>query len=108
MDYYRNEIKERLDELVADGNETRAEIIKRWADGETDDDFGNMTGSRFCSTYKAEQALLSGGFPFDYEINELLDEVGYNIGELVERGAETCDVIICELVARDMANSGAL
>lgn len=98
MDYYKNEIRETLADLVADGYETREEILNRWERGETEDDFGNFTGSRFCSTYKAEEALKKAGFPFDDELNELLKEFGYNdFQKLMDRGAEVVDVILCEL-----------
>lgn len=97
MDYYKNEIRETLADLVADGYETREEILNRWERGETEDDFGNFTGSRFCSTYKAQEAIKASGFPFDDEINEALEEFGYNIGDLLKRGAETLDIVLCEL-----------
>ena len=98
MDYYKNEIRETLAEIVADGYETREEILNRWERGETEDDFGNLTGSRFCSTYKAQEALKKSGFPYDEELNELLEEFGYtDWGVLLKKGAETVDVIFCEL-----------
>ena len=98
MEYYKNEIKAILEDKIADGDETREEILNRWADGDTQDDFGNMTGSRFCSTYKAEEALKQAGFPFNEELNGLLEEVGYNM-DILNKGAEVVDVILCELVA---------
>ena len=100
MDYYKNEIRETLADLVESsiGYETREEILNRWERGETEDDFGNFTGSRFCNTYKAEKALEKSGFPYDKELNKLLDEFGYNsIDKLMDRGAEVVDVILCEL-----------
>lgn len=98
MDYYKNEIKEILEDKIAEGYETKEEILRRWADGDTEDDFGNLTGSRFCSTYKAQEALKQAGFPFDEELNALLEDVGYNLS-ILNRGAEVVDVILCELVA---------
>lgn len=100
MEYYKNEIRDILADKIADGYETKEEILKRWADGNTDDDFGNMTGSRFCSTYKAEEALKKAGFPYNDDLNQILDEVGYTPAELVEKGPEVADVILCELVVR--------
>lgn len=97
MEYYKNQIKDVLDQLVNDGQETREEILNRWADGDTQDDFGNMTGSRFCSKYAAEEALKESGFPFDEELNDLLGECGYDM-TILNRGAEIVDVILCELV----------
>lgn len=99
MEYYKQQIRETLDDIVNDGYETREEVLKRWEDGDTQDDFGNMTGSRFCSTYKAEQALKEAGFPWDGELVDLIESVGYELGDLMKRGAEVIDVILCELVA---------
>ena len=65
MEYYKNEIKEVLENLVDEGYETRDEILNRWEEGDTQDDFGNITGSRFCSAWKAEEALKEAGFPFN-------------------------------------------
>lgn len=96
MEYYKEEIKEVLENLVDEGNETREEIIKRWEDGDTQDDFGNMTGSRFCSTWKAEEALKQAGFPFDEDLNAMLQEIGYDFS-ILNKGAEVVDVILCEL-----------
>ena len=97
MDYYKQVIKDTLDDIVAEGEETREQVLARWADGDTQDDFGNITGSRFCNTYKAEEALKEASFPWDYDLNELLKEFDYNMGELMERGAEVVDVVLCEL-----------
>lgn len=96
MEYYKEEIKEVLENLVDEGNETREEIINRWEDGDTQDDFGNMTGSRFCSTWKAEEALKQAGFPFDENLNAMLKDVGYDLS-IMDKGAEAVDVILCEL-----------
>ena len=97
MDYYKNEIRETLADLVADGYETREEILNRWEDGDYQNDFGEIDGSRFCSTYKAQEAIKASGFPFDDELNEALKEFGYNVGDLLEKGAETLDIVLCEL-----------
>lgn len=98
MEYYKQVISDTLDDIVNDGYETREEVLARWEDGDTQDDFGNMTGSRFCNTYKAEEALKEAGFPWNYDLNELVKEFGYGMGELLERGAEVVDVVLCELV----------
>lgn len=96
MEYYKEEIKEVLRNLEDEGYETREEIIKRWEEGDTQDDFGNMTGSRFCSAWKAEEALKQAGFPFDEDLNAMLQEVGYDFS-ILNKGAEVVDVILCEL-----------
>lgn len=103
MEYYEMVVKDKLEDLVAEGYEKREEILQRWADGDTQDDFGNMTGSRQCSTYLATQALVEAGFPFDEELNDLLAEVGYDIS-ILNKGAETVDVIFCELIAPRVAS----
>ena len=96
MEYYKNEIKAVLEDKIAEGYETKEEILQRWEDGDTRDDFGNITGSRFCSTYKAQEALKEAGFPFDEELNQLLEDYGYNM-DILNKGAEVVDVILCEL-----------
>lgn len=96
MEYYKQVIKDTLEDIVAEGYETREEVLNRWADGDTQDDFGNMTGSRFCNRYKAEEALREAGFPFNEDLNDLLEEVGYDT-TILNRGAEVVDVILCEL-----------
>lgn len=98
MEYYEKEIAETLEDIVNDGHETREDVLKRWADGDTQDDFGNMTGSRFCNAYKAQEALKESGVPFDEELNELLESNGYDLS-ILDRGAEVVDVIFCELIA---------
>lgn len=105
MNYYKQVIRDTLDDIISEGYETREEVLKRWEDGDTQDDFGNMTGSRFCNAYKAQEALKEAGFPWDYDLNELLKEFDYNVGELLERGAEVVDVVLCELV---LAGTGIL
>lgn len=96
MDYYKQVIRDTLDEIVNEGYETREEVLKRWEDGNTQDDFGNLTGSRFCSTYKAQEALKEAGFPFNEELNTMLADCGYDL-TILDRGAEVVDVILCEL-----------
>ena len=100
MDYYKNEIRETLADLVESsiGYETRDEILDRWEQGDYQNDFGEIDGSRFCSTYKAQEALKASGFPFDDEINELLVEFGYDdLGVFLKKGAEALDIVLCEL-----------
>lgn len=98
MEYYEKEIAETLEDIINDGDETREEILRRWADGDTQNDFGNIDGSRFCNAYKAQEALKEAGFPFDEELNGLLEDCGYNL-TILDRGAEVVDVILCELIA---------
>ena len=97
MEYYKQVIRDKFDDLCHD-NETPEEILKRWSEGDTEDDFGNLSGSRTFSAYEAEEALKEAGFPWDSELNDLLTEVGYNVGELLDKGAEFIDVVLCELI----------
>ena len=103
MEYYKNEIKEVLQNLIDDGYETKEEILQRWEDGDTQDDFGNMTGSRFCNRWKAEEALKEAGFPYDEELNNILSDCGYDLS-ILNRGPEVVDVILCELVVSYVIN----
>jgi len=103
MDYYKKIILDKLEDLAGE-DRTRADILKAWAEGETEDDFGNYSGSRTFSTWQAEEDLKAAGFPFDEDINGLLEDVGYNMAELLSRGPETIDVIICELLAPQVAS----
>lgn len=98
MEYYKKIIKDKLKELVKYGDETDFQIAKRWLDGDTKDDFGNLSGSRTFNSYKARQALYEAGFPFDDDLLDLINEAGYDLS-IIKRGAEAVDVIICELLA---------
>nr|DAT74526.1 MAG TPA: hypothetical protein [Caudoviricetes sp.] len=103
MDYYKNIIKDKLNEFVDDGEETREQILTRWAEGDMQDDFGNYSGSRTCNAADAEKALIEAGFPFNSDITDLLIDAGYEL-DIVNRGAEVVDVVICELLAPVVAN----
>ena len=98
MEYYKNLIEDKLNELVKDGDEADFQIAERWLEGDTRDDFGNLSGTRFFNDYKTRQALFEAGFPFDGDLIDLLEEAGYKLSTL-KQGAETIDVIICELLA---------
>lgn len=102
MDYYKKEVEDILKDIVAEGYETEDQVWKRWEEGETQDDFGCITGSRYCNTCKARQALQKAGFPWDYELLELFSNYGYDLGEVIKKGAEVVDAIICELVAMEL------
>ena len=51
---------------------------------------GNSSGSYYCNTYKAEEALTHN---LDL-LKEALNEFGGNFNDALERGAEYCDVTI--------------
>lgn len=103
MDYYKKIILDKLEDLAGE-DRTRADILKAWAEGETEDDFGNYSGSRTFSTCQAEEDLKAAGFPFDEDLNALFEDVGYNMADLLSRGPEVIDVIICELLAPQVAS----
>lgn len=61
---------------------------------------GNASGSYFCNTWRAEEALSHN---LDL-LEEAADCFGDDLGELIRRGAETCDVIIrCYLLSECIA-----
>jgi hypothetical protein len=71
----------------------------------TGDVFGNMTGSRTCNTYKAEQFLNKSGAMFDDDIRAMFDDIDENyFYETLKRGAEVLDVVILELLAPQVIN----
>ncbi len=72
MEYYKNLIEDKLNELVKDGDEADFQVAERWLEGD--------------------------GFPFDGDLIDLLEEAGYSLSTL-KQGAEAIDVIICELLA---------
>ena len=98
MEYYKKIIKDKLKELVKYGDEADFQIAERWLEGDTRDDFGNLSGSRNFNDLKARQALFEAGFPFDDGLLDLINEAGYDLS-IIKRGAEAVDVIICELLA---------
>lgn len=79
---------------------TRGDAMKHMADNGFEDLFGNITGSRECSTYRAKKFLSESGAVWDDEIRDLFAEIGDDyFTETLARGAEVLDVVICELVA---------
>lgn len=89
---------------------TRGEAMQHMSDNGFEDLFGNMSGSRTYSTYDAQQFIDKSGAMWDDEILNLFSDLGDDyFTETLKRGAETLDVVICELVANgvlyDMASS---
>ena len=82
-----------------DKTKTRKEILEALQD-DTEDVFGNMSGSRTYSTYEAQQFLDKSGAIWDTDIHELFEEIGDDyFFETLKRGAETLDVVILELLS---------
>ncbi len=89
---------------------TRGDAMKHMSDNGFEDLFGNMTGSRTCNTYEAQKFIEESGAIWDEEIINLFADLGDDyFTETLKRGAETLDVVICELVANgvlyDMASA---
>ena len=63
---------------------------------------GNASGSYYCNAYKAEEAISHN---WDI-LNEALAEFGYDQPDVIEKGAEWCDVIIrCHLLPGILAEA---
>ena len=88
MEYWTFYDREELEEVAND---------ELWAD---DSVTGNGSGSYFCNTWKAEEALCHN---WDL-LAEACEEFGQDIGEAFKRGAEFCDVTIrCYLLGQAIA-----
>ena len=88
MEYWTFYDREELEEVAHD---------ELWAD---DSVTGNGSGSYYCNTWKAEEALCHN---WDL-LAEACEEFGQDIGEAVKRGAEFCDVTIrCYLLGQAIA-----
>ena len=62
---------------------------------------GNASGSYYCNTYKAEEALTHN---LDL-LKEALNEFGDDFNDALERGAEYCDVTIrCYVLGQVLAD----
>lgn len=95
----RELIEDHLGDTVPEYQATRREALEALRD-DHDDVFGNMTGSRTCNTYEAQQFIDKSGAIWDEEILDLFADLGDDyFTETLKRGAETLDVVICELVA---------
>lgn len=87
------------DQLSYDKELTRGDVLKALAE-DHEDVFGNMTGSRTCSTWESQQFIDKSGAIWDDEILNLFAGLGDDyFTETLKRGAETLDVVICELIA---------
>lgn len=98
MEYYEKIIRDKLEELVKYGGELDSDVAERWLKGNTEDDFGNLSGCRIFDIYKIKHALFESGFPFDEGLLNLLEGAGYDLS-IMKKGPEAVDVIICELLA---------
>lgn len=104
MEDYKKLVTELIEDHIEDvrnwdATKTRGDVLKDLAE-DHGDVFGNMTGSRTCSTYESQQFIDKSGAIWDDEILDLFAGLGDDyFTETLKRGAETLDVVICELVA---------
>ena len=109
MEAYKKLAEHLIDEHVADtkayeADKPRRVILEELLE-DTQDVFGNMSGSRTMSTEKAKQFITESGAVFDDEIAELYQELGESyFADTLKRGAETFDVVTLELVAPQVIN----
>ena len=88
MEYWTFYDRDELEEVARD---------ELWVD---DSVTGNGSGSYYCNTWRAEEALCHN---WDL-LAEACEEFGQDIGEAVKRGAEFCDVTIrCYLLGQAIA-----
>ena len=93
------------DQISYDKKLTRQKVLQNILDNGTEDIFGNMTGSRTCNTYEAEQFINKSGAMFDDDILEMFSELGDDyFTETLKRGAEILDVVILELLSNQIIN----
>lgn len=84
--------------------QSRREILEALIE-DTEDVFGNLSGSRTCSIYQAEQFINKSNALFDDEIAELFEQISDTYkAETLARGAETFDVVVLELLSPQVIN----
>ena len=103
MEAYKTLVRELIEDHLSDNVpayfETRRDALDALRE-DHDDVFGNMTGSRTCNTWEAQKFIDESGAIWDEDILDLFAGLGDDyFTETLKRGAETLDVVICELVA---------
>ncbi len=104
MDKYQKLVRDLIEDHIQDvmywdNTKTRAEVLKDLSE-DHEDVFGNLTGSRTCNTWEAQKFIDESGAIWDDDILDLFAGLGDDyFTETLKRGAETLDVVICELVA---------
>lgn len=106
MENYEELIKELIEQEIGEyttwnKGSSREDAIKHMSDNGFENLFGNIDGSRTYSTYEAQKFIEESGAIWDTNIHELFSEIknGY-FEKSLARGAETLDVIICELLGQ--------
>lgn len=109
MQEYKKLCEELINEHVTevqkwDKTKTRKEVLEALLD-DTENVFGNIDGSRTCSTYEAQQFIDKSGAIWDNDILDMFNEFDNDyFFEILKRGAETLDVVILELLAPQVIN----
>ncbi len=104
MEDYKKLVRELVEDHITermsyDKAETRKSVLDALLD-DTEDVFGNLTGSRTCNTWKAQQFIDASHAIWDDEILSLYSDLGDDyLASTLARGAEIFDVVTCELVA---------
>lgn len=104
MDKYQKLVRDLIEDHIQDvmswdNTKTRLEVLKDLSE-DHEDVFGNLTGSRTCNTWEAQKFIDESGAIWDDDILDLFAGLGDDyFTETLKRGAETLDVVICELVA---------
>lgn len=104
MEDYKTLVRDLIEDHITDvqgwdADKTRKDVLEALQE-DTENVFGNIDGSRTCSTWEAQQFIDKSGAIWDSEILDLFSDLGDDyFTETLKRGAETLDVVICELVA---------
>ena len=108
MDDYKKLVRDLIENHISDvqgwdASKTRKDVLTDMQEEGNDNVFGNMDGSRTCNTYEAQQFIDKSGAIWDEDILNLFADLGDNyFTETLKRGAETLDVVICELVSYEV------
>lgn len=83
---------------------SREQILEELLE-DTQNVFGNIDGSRTCSTWEAQEFINKSGAIWDDDILDLFSGIGDDyFFETLKRGAETLDVVILELLSNQVIN----
>lgn len=105
MEEYKTLVKDLINQEIGEyitWNEgaTREDAIRHMDENGFENLFGNIDGSRTYSTKDAQDFIDKSGAIWDSEIHDLFEEISNDyFFDCLKRGAETLDVVICELVA---------
>lgn len=109
MEAYKKLSRELIEDHISDrmswdDSLTRKQILEDLLD-DTENVFGNIDGSRTCSTYEAQKFIDESGAIWDDDIRELFTDIedGY-FERTLARGPETLDVVILELLSHSVIN----